>query len=203
MKKMVLALMLAGASVAPAGAVVVNFDDLSGAAVLTGSYGGINWGGNWRHYDTVQAPYTPASGTQRIFRNYSIWGVGVADIPFTFNTDVVFEGAAISGYAISPVVFMLFNDGSLVHTTAAFTPSSIPTFAATGYTGLVDEVRVSGRQILTLDNVTYSPFRATPPEGPIDRDGPAGIPEPGSWAMLITGFGLVGALLRRRRAAIA
>lgn len=200
---MLLALTLAGASVAPAGAVVVNFDDLSGVGVLAGSYGGINWGGNWRHYDTIQAPYTPASGTQRIFRNYTIWGVGVADVPFSFDTDVVFDGAAISGYAINPVMFMLFNDGSLVHTTAAFTPSSIPTFAATGYGGPVDEVRVSGRQILTLDNVTYSPVRPTLPEAPIDVDAPVGVPEPGSWAMLITGFGLVGALLRRRRAAIA
>jgi hypothetical protein len=33
--------------------------------------------------------------------------------------------------------------------------------------------------------------------------GPDPIPEPSSWAMLITGFGLVGATLRRRRAAIA
>jgi hypothetical protein len=29
--------------------------------------------------------------------------------------------------------------------------------------------------------------------------GPAGIPEPASWAMLITGFGLVGAAARRKR----
>lgn len=34
--------------------------------------------------------------------------------------------------------------------------------------------------------------------------GPApGVPEPASWAMLIAGFGLVGARLRRRRAALA
>ncbi|WP_235927658.1 PEPxxWA-CTERM sorting domain-containing protein [Sandarakinorhabdus rubra] len=32
---------------------------------------------------------------------------------------------------------------------------------------------------------------------------PEGIPEPSSWAMLIAGFGLVGAARRRRRAAIA
>jgi hypothetical protein len=30
-----------------------------------------------------------------------------------------------------------------------------------------------------------------------------GIPEPSSWAMLITGFGAIGALLRRRRIAVA
>lgn len=31
----------------------------------------------------------------------------------------------------------------------------------------------------------------------------AGVPEPASWAMLIAGFGLVGATLRKRRMAIA
>jgi hypothetical protein len=30
--------------------------------------------------------------------------------------------------------------------------------------------------------------------------GPGGVPEPATWAMLIAGFGLVGATLRRRRA---
>ena len=30
-----------------------------------------------------------------------------------------------------------------------------------------------------------------------------GVPEPATWAMLIAGFGLVGATMRRRRAAIA
>ena len=32
---------------------------------------------------------------------------------------------------------------------------------------------------------------------------PAGVPEPASWAMLIAGFGLVGATMRRRRLAAA
>jgi hypothetical protein len=32
---------------------------------------------------------------------------------------------------------------------------------------------------------------------------PGGIPEPATWAMLIAGFGLVGAAARRRRAALA
>ncbi|WP_310476325.1 PEPxxWA-CTERM sorting domain-containing protein [Sandarakinorhabdus sp.] len=39
---------------------------------------------------------------------------------------------------------------------------------------------------------------------PIDITGTvAGVPEPSSWAMLIAGFGLVGAGMRRRRTAIA
>ena len=35
------------------------------------------------------------------------------------------------------------------------------------------------------------------------RGGNGGVPEPASWAMLIAGFGLVGAAMRRRKAALA
>ncbi len=40
------------------------------------------------------------------------------------------------------------------------------------------------------------------PEDPSTGPGP-GVPEPATWAMLIAGFGLAGASLRRRRAAVA
>ena len=37
----------------------------------------------------------------------------------------------------------------------------------------------------------------------IDVTGPAGVPEPAAWALMIVGFGGVGAVLRRRRAVLA
>ncbi|MFZ4381301.1 MAG: PEPxxWA-CTERM sorting domain-containing protein [Sandarakinorhabdus sp.] len=46
---------------------------------------------------------------------------------------------------------------------------------------------------VVFDDVTFG--SATP--------GPSAVPEPASWAMLIAGFGLIGATLRRRRAALA
>jgi hypothetical protein len=199
-KRLAGALLAACIAAVPAQAIVVDFEDLAGMGVLSSSYAGINWGDNWRYFDAVQAPYTPASGRQRIYRNYSVWGVGAADIPFTFSTDVIFSGAWLSGYADNQVTFKLFNNGNLVHTSGAFAPSSIPTFAASGYGGVVDEVRVSGRQIVTLDNITY----ALPGGIGGETDTPFGpVPEPASWAMLIAGFGLTGAAMRRRRAAIA
>ncbi len=50
---------------------------------------------------------------------------------------------------------------------------------------------------LTSDNSGFDYFdaAAAPPTG--------GVPEPASWALLITGFGLTGAAMRRRRAALA
>jgi hypothetical protein len=37
----------------------------------------------------------------------------------------------------------------------------------------------------------------------VEVDGPGGVPEPAAWAMMIAGFGLAGAALRRRRLAAA
>ena len=42
-----------------------------------------------------------------------------------------------------------------------------------------------------FDNITFGSDTPTP-----------GIPEPASWAMLIAGFGLTGAIARRRRTAV-
>ncbi len=39
--------------------------------------------------------------------------------------------------------------------------------------------------------------------GVLLQGNPGGVPEPASWAMLISGFGLVGAVARRRRVAVA
>jgi hypothetical protein len=49
----------------------------------------------------------------------------------------------------------------------------------------------------TLDIRSGDQFRTVTFEAPPSD----GIPEPASWAMLITGFGLVGSVVRRRRAA--
>lgn len=49
-------------------------------------------------------------------------------------------------------------------------------------------------------NDTYDPITAIPNETvPIGSSGTSAVPEPATWAMMIAGFGLVGAALRRRR----
>ena len=60
----------------------------------------------------------------------------------------------------------------------------------------------SNRSLWLIDDVTITPFNPGGGGGPGDGVNP-GVPEPSSWAMLIAGFGLVGAASRRRRAAIA
>jgi hypothetical protein len=54
---------------------------------------------------------------------------------------------------------------------------------------------------LTVSDLPLPPV--IPPGGGGGGGGPPAIPEPASWAMLIAGFGLTGAVLRRRRALAA
>ncbi|OYU15378.1 MAG: hypothetical protein CFE37_06425 [Alphaproteobacteria bacterium PA4] len=52
----------------------------------------------------------------------------------------------------------------------------------------------AGYDYFGLDGISFNVAPPPPPPGP-------GVPEPASWALLIAGFGLTGAALRRRRAA--
>ena len=113
-----------------------------------------------------------------------------------------------------------FNDGTPISSTGIFFNSSAPFFASSD--GVAGEL-ITGSYTLTGGTVVESRgfdsisakitnttglyiFEATDPipdgAGPTARAlvGPGGgIPEPASWAMLISGFGLVGAGLRNRR----
>ena len=83
--------------------------------------------------------------------------------------------------------------------TAGFTPTLFPSHATlavnSGYftDGIVLQWGPDGYDV-GLDNITFD-VRAI--------GMPGAVPEPASWAMMIVGFGLVGATSRRRRVSIA
>jgi hypothetical protein len=69
------------------------------------------------------------------------------------------------------------------------------------------EINAEIAQFLTVQNNGHGRATALIAHGP-RADGTqnmvtGGVPEPGAWSLLIAGFGLAGAALRRRRAAIA
>ncbi|MGZ3376092.1 MAG: PEPxxWA-CTERM sorting domain-containing protein [Phenylobacterium sp.] len=165
-------------------ATVVNFDDLSGSSSVADGYGGINWGGAFTYYDSAQDPYTPHSGRERIYGSCDC----TTDNVFTFAAPVVFDGAWFAGVDGTHNDFQLSLGGVVVATSASLNMSSTPTFLASGYSGLVDKVDIQTSQpgYWIADDITYN--------------GGAGVPEPAAWAMMLAGFGGLGAVMRRRRA---
>jgi hypothetical protein len=167
-----------------ASATVCDFESLGpGAGTVPTGYCGINWAGEWQYYDSPQSPYTPESGTERIYTTGN-----AASGEFFFTTPVTFTGAWFSGYsAISgpnQINFYLYLGGNLQSTSSFLVPSAVPAFLASGYSGSVDEVLVFSNQALgyfVMDDVTYNP-----------------TPEPGSLALLASGvLGAFGVARRR------
>jgi hypothetical protein len=167
-------------------ATVVTFDDLIGDdLVVPEGYGGITWGGQWTHFDDFQPGYTPASNFQRVYPTG-----GAASASFSFAAPVVFNGAFFSGYPESQftqlpiaVTFSLYLAGNLVHTSSSLTPSSTPTFLASGYVGLVDEVIVGSREnFWVMDDGSY---------------GGTAVPAPAALGLFC--LGLLGLALAPRR----
>ncbi|MEH2157525.1 MAG: PEP-CTERM sorting domain-containing protein [Nostoc sp.] len=162
---------------------VVTFDDLKGDNLLVpDGYGGIRWDNNWTYYGFDQFPYTPESIPNRIYGKYDKWN---HSIPFYFESPVIFDGSYFAGSNPFGVVsFSLYNGGTLQAISASLAPSSTPTFLSSGYTGLVDEVRVNFySSSIVMDNVTYHT---------------AAVPEPASLIGLL-GLGAFGITSKFKR----
>ena len=111
---------------------------------------------------------------------------------FNFLNPISSFGAFIAGAQIEGIHFA-FTDGSSQSV-------DVPGQYGTSFVGFTDPGKsisavslIVGNDILSVDDVHFT-FAA-----PIGEAG--GVPEPASWAMMIAGFGGVGALMRRRRAA--
>lgn len=155
-------------------AAVVTFEDLSGSGAVPVNYGGVLWDGFWNYYDSPQSPYTPASGVERVY-NYET-------AQFAFAAPVVFNGAYFAGQ--DNLQYNLYLSGNLVASSSSIALSATPTFLASGYSGLIDEVRVVATPgYFVMDDVTYNAKTA--------------VPEPTTLGLV--GIGLAGLLRASRR----
>lgn len=136
-----------------ASADIINFDDLIGQAPVPPGYGTVqDWTG-WTYYDWAQHPYNPHSPPCRVYTSSGT---------FKFGRDVVFDGAWFAGHGTSrgfqPIYFTLYRGGQLVHTSSQIDLQSdgVPTWLASGYTGLIDTVTVNGSHgFYIMDDVTF------------------------------------------------
>ena len=189
-------------------AAVLTFDDLVGTGPtgpgldwFTADYQGFRFGNNsaqtntWFHTDESASggslpEYTPVSGARYVATcapdptqcPSHTGALHEATLPITSAIDIVFNGAYFSGY--DTVYYELYDDGALVHTSAASPDlggTGVPVFVASGYFGAVDQVVVRGRQgFFAMDDFTYSV-----------------VSEPGGLA-LVALAGLMGLATRRR-----
>ena len=108
-------------------------------------------------------------------------------------------GLTIQGAGLGAHRFELFNAGNSSLGSYSFSDAGLTPFdlGSNGFFGFevtgtpVARVRVSqsvvGEDFVAFDNLTFVTASA-------------GVPEPATWALMIGGFGLMGASLRRRNA---
>lgn len=154
--------------------------------------------------DNTDPAMTIVPGTDQWLKSYVFaTPSGSADFPTDFISVIINTGdlgsLKVDGTTANPLLFSAigstgFSYGSIdVSTTSG--PFSI---LADNPFQLLLEGYNAYDTYFTYGGAAFSPG-ASPPPPPIDNT----VPEPATWAMFITGFGLLGAAMRRRRTVLA
>jgi hypothetical protein len=195
------ALTVAMAASATAQTTIVGFDDLpvntSFDNPMPTGYGGIDWQGADWYYLTCGVvfncptpgpdpyPYTPHSFPGMATVGYDVNGTNLQQFGFVGGPKV-FNGAWVTTFDNDIFGYVLMLNGNVVHTTPIMTSNAAPSFAASGYSGPVDQVIIVSSDIgdWAIDDLSYT---ALP------------VPEPGTLPMMASALAVFGALLHRRR----
>jgi hypothetical protein len=160
-----------------------------------GSVVGLDPGNNW-----ILATFNAPTSQIRVFENedhfgdaydgyqYQIWGFNGSGWDFLFDALTVngagepFTLGNFNGTAPTNVNNVLSNGGPVAY------------IADFSFGSAYSEYALGASTVAFAQGNADQEFSAI---------GTAGVPEPASWAMMITGFGLAGALLRRRKMVLA
>jgi hypothetical protein len=203
MKTMMKTLLVATALVAAVSSVEANattimFDNLPGdGSLITSGYSGLNWNnlGTYDGRDYASSGYVNGrvSGANVAYNQFGSPASISSATAFTLNSGY-FTGAWNNGLTISVLglvngiqtysdSFVVNASGSALHTFNWADLSSVSFSSAGGTNAGLDS---SGTQFV-LDNLTVNV---------------AAVPEPATWAMMLVGFGMMGASMRYRRRSI-
>ncbi len=194
----VAALLASMSTIEQASAELLTFDDLgAGPAFFTSNYQGFQFGTNniadtaWFHSTETSPFYRPRSGSGYIATDFQLYNDGLYDPTQAISRSnaFIFDGAYCSGD--SSIGYQLLAGNTVVYTsTPSAALTSTPAFVASGYTGFVNSVVIYGQQgFYVLDDFTFRNVATTTPA----------VPEPSTWLMMLTGFGLVAGAARYRR----
>ena len=171
-----------------------------------GSYDPLNSVQGIRNESANGNPSNPFSTTEGPGDQGKWMGIPIYSTTFTFDVPTYSFGFYTTGLDVGAGTqfFLLFDDASPLVEANQY---QMPVNANGGimYWGVVFDAPVQkveftrtrnqSLDVFGLDGISFNVAPAPPP--PV-----GGVPEPASWALLIAGFGLTGATMRRRRAAM-
>ncbi len=198
MKKTLLALALAGLGTMAQASTVVTFDDLvfddleaDSSPTPPPGYGGVvDWSYSFVGIDGGGDPSLSNMAPQ----DDSPIGTGPGSLTINFIAPVIFEGVDYHPFGgINEHSYHLYYQGGLVFEGEPTVGDGLSEYwLSSGYSGFVDRIVFHGAAFtdwevasgVQIDNLTYTM---------------APVPEPGSYAMLLLGLGVTGALARRQK----
>ena len=182
---------------------IVSFDDLPSTVgqfwyVMPTGYGGIDWkSGNWDYlicsatWPCPQAGPDPYPYTPHTYPGFATVDSDIShDMKFGFTGGpAVFNGAWVTTFDGDYFGYTLMYQGAQAWTTGKMPCDAAPSFAASGHSGLVDEVDIIASDIRdwAIDDLSFTT---------------AAVPEPASPVLLLAGLmtlSLAGLAARRRR----
>ncbi|PZQ57293.1 MAG: hypothetical protein DI570_20045 [Phenylobacterium zucineum] len=173
------------------GVTLQNFDGYTAGDILT---------------DDGSVTYSTTGGDPLVTNTYltstSPNGLGATAVGFfqAGDTLTLTFSSAISAFALDINTFASADGAYSVLLNTGDTAFSIfETFPGTGTGQFIGFVSDTGFTSLTLSTVSGFAYTVDTLIYGEARDVTGGIPEPGTWALMLAGFGAVGASLRRRR----